>query len=234
MLNCRISPFGPLIRSFSATRHNLRYLSRKPPHGPLSPWPLDTLFITVDRFTLCSILPPLRDTYEPPARFNWRNNAVRSILFPLSFSLLPCLSLTFTFLYYLLAKHNARPLDSSSTSARTGYAPSTMLCFYGVYLLSALIYRILGIFSIIRMHIVEVSDSSSERKRTKERKRWNFTISLREDEESDEPMVCIPVWYAIQIWMVCTSIWKMFLHIICRKINQLCNRQKFIIRISTI
>lgn len=56
------------------------------------------------------------------------------------------------------------------------------------------------------MHIVEVSDSSSERmegierEETKERKRKNFTTSPKKDEESGEPIACVPTYcYAIKI-----------------------------------
>lgn len=81
------------------------------------------------------------------------------------------------------------------------------------------------------MHIVEVSDSSSERKESIERGREqktgrekNFTTSLKEDEESSEPYV-LTYWYAIKIWVARTMICHLkfiFIYSVARLIKKKC------------
>lgn len=90
-----------------------------------------------------------------------------SLLLSLLFSLSS--SSAFTFLYYLLARHNARPLDSSSTSA--GYAPSAMQ-FLRLWIYYSLWFIIFTILCYLDAQCTRFLDSSSPKERSRE-KEWD-------------------------------------------------------------
>lgn len=163
MLNHRISPFGPLL-SVPSSRHGITY-GIYPVNPPiLSPWPLDLIYNCRQVHTM---LDPSSSATRTSLQRALTDGIMRGASSSLSLSLF-CrasahLHFCTTYLPNTMRAHSiarARALALDTPRAK-------MLFLQCIYYLRWFI--VLTIFSTIRMHIVEVSDSSNERMEGRER-----------------------------------------------------------------